>query len=56
MKINPDQLKKESLHHLELSCRDKDSVVNSDLQKMNQTIRSLVRRKDLIVLIIEKEL
>ena len=54
MKINPDQLKKESLHHLELSCRDKDSVVNSDLQKMNQTIKSLAKKKDLLVLVLER--
>lgn len=54
MKINPDQLKKESLHHLQLSCRDKDSVVAADLQKMNQTIKTLAKKKDLLVLVLER--
>ena len=53
MKKDWNQLKKESLHHLELSCRDKDSVVNSDLQKMNQTIKSLAKKKDLVILVLE---
>jgi hypothetical protein len=54
MKLNQHQLKKESLHHLELSSRDKDSVVATDLHKMNQTIKSLAKKKDLLVLILER--
>lgn len=54
MRRDLDQLKKESLHHLELSSRDKDSVVATDLQKMNQTIKSLAKNKDLLVLVLER--
>ena len=54
MKMNLEQLKKESLHHLELSQRDKDSAVASDLQRLNQAIKSLARKKDLVVMVFEK--
>jgi len=54
MKTNLETLKKEALQTLELSPRTKESVVNSDLQKMTTTIKTLAKRKDLVVMVFEK--
>jgi hypothetical protein len=54
MKTNLETLKKEALQTLELSPRTKESVVNSDLQKLTTTIKTLSKRKDLVVMVFEK--
>jgi len=54
MKTNLETLKKEALQTLELSSRNKDSAVNADLQKFTSTIKTLSKRKDLVVMVFEK--
>ena len=54
MKTNLETLKKEALETLELSPRTKESVVNPDLQKMTTAIKTLSKRKDLVVMVFEK--
>ena len=54
MKTNLETLKKEALQTLELSPRTKESVVNADLQKMTTAIKTLSKRKDLVVMVFEK--
>lgn len=54
MKLNPDQLKKMALHHLELSTRDRDGAFASDLQKMNQQVKMLAKKKDLLIVVLER--
>ena len=54
MKPDLEKLKKRAIQSVELSCRDKDSVVNADLHKMATTIKTLSRKKDLVVMVFEK--
>jgi hypothetical protein len=54
MKTNLETLKKEALQTLELSPRTKESAVNADLQKLTSTIKTLSKRKDLVVMVFEK--
>jgi hypothetical protein len=54
MKTNLETLKKEAIQTLELSPRTKDAVVAGDLQKMTTTIKTLSKRKDLVVMVFEK--
>lgn len=54
MKPDLEKFKNHAIKSVELSCRDKDSVVNADLQKMTTTIKTLAKKKDLIVLVFEK--
>jgi hypothetical protein len=54
MKPDLEKLKKDATHHLDVSKDTKESVVNSDLQKMTTTIKTLSKRKDLVVLVFEK--
>lgn len=54
MSVDLDKLKKSAVQFLELSNRDKDSVVNTDLQKFNTIIKTIAKKKDLVVLVFEK--
>ena len=54
MKPDLEKLKKDALQSLDLSSRDKDAVVNADLHKMTTTIKSLAKKKDLVVMVFEK--
>ena len=54
MKPDLDKLKKDAIHHLDVSKDTKESVVNSDLQKLTTTIKTLSKRKDLVVFVLEK--
>ena len=54
MKPDLEKLKTHAIQSVELSCRDKDSVVNADLQKMTTAIKSLAKKKDLVVMVFEK--
>lgn len=54
MKTDLEKLKRESLDHLELSTREKDSVVSADVNKMCATIKALSKKKDLVVMVFEK--
>ena len=54
MKPDLEKLKKEAIQSVDLSQRDKESVVNADLQKMTTTIKSLAKKKDLVVMVFEQ--
>ena len=54
MKPDLEKLKKQALQSVELSSRDKDSVVNADLQKMITAIKSVAKKKDLVVMVFER--
>jgi len=51
MKPDLEKLKKDATHHLDISKDTKESVTHSDLQKMTSTIKTLSRRKDLVVMV-----
>jgi hypothetical protein len=54
MKPDLEKLKKDAIHHLDVSKDTKEYVVNSDLQKLTITTKTLSRRKDLVVMVFEK--
>ena len=54
MKTDFEKLKRESLDYLELSAREKDSVVSTDVNKMCTTIKALAKKKDLVVMVFER--
>ena len=54
MKPDLERLKTHAIQILEMSPRTKDSAMNADLQKMTTTIKSLAKKKDLVVLVFEK--
>jgi hypothetical protein len=54
MKPDLEKLKKDAIQSVELSSRDKESVVNADLQKMTTTIKTLAKKKDLVVMVFER--
>ena len=54
MKPDLEKLKTHALQSVQLSSRDKESVVNADLQKVTMTIKSLAKKKDLVVMVFER--
>jgi len=54
MKPDLDKLKKDAIHHLDVSKDTKESVVNSDLQNLTTAIKTLSKRKDLVVMVFER--
>jgi hypothetical protein len=49
-----EQLKKKSIHHLNLNSEFKDSVIQNYLNELNKIIKSNLKRKKLLVILIEE--
>ena len=47
-----EQLKKKSIHYVELSSDLKDQVIQSQMNEVNKVVKKEVKRKDLVVLVI----
>jgi hypothetical protein len=50
-----EQLKKKSIHYLNLNNEFKDSVIQSYLNELNKHIKSNLKRKKLLVILIEED-
>lgn len=48
-----EQLKKKSIHYVELSYDYKDQVIQSHLNELNKVVKNEVKRKKLVVLVYE---
>ena len=54
MKQKHDSLRQHSMLNLDISSRDKDSVVATDLQKFTTQLKRIAKKKDLVVMVFEK--
>jgi ABC-type hemin transport system substrate-binding protein len=50
-----EQLKKKSIHYVELSSDYKDQVIQSHLNELSKVVKKEVKRKNLVVLVVEEK-
>jgi hypothetical protein len=49
-----EQLEKKSIYTLQISYDLKDQVINGYLNELNKVVKSSVRKKELVILVIER--
>jgi hypothetical protein len=49
-----EQLEKKSIYTLQISYDLKDQVINGHLNELNKVVKSSVRKKELVILVIEQ--